>query len=260
MPGGSSNCFIIGCPDCSRHPFVVGVSLLTHTLVILKYAIKLKPMVAIAPLLSDRRERGMSARYDAVDWIGGFPFEFAKFEVLAAYLEARGFVLDQLTDATAATGAMSWWFGGRGEALGMCGIVGFFRPGGLPVTGAEPVLNKMSAILSHRGPDDSGTWLDAAAGIALGHRRLSILDLSAAGHQPMMSASGRYVIVFNGEIYDHPEMRREIGAAAAAPAWRGHSDTEILLAGFERLGHRSNAAKGPSACSPSRCGTARSAS
>lgn len=80
-------------PRLLKHPFVVIVSLLTHTLVILKYAIKLKPMVAIAPLLSDRRERGMSARHDAVDWIGGFPFEFAKFEVLAAYLEARGFVL-----------------------------------------------------------------------------------------------------------------------------------------------------------------------
>ena len=71
----------------------MGVSLLTHTLVIIKYSIKLKPMVAIAPLLSDRRERGMSARYDAIDWIGGFPFEFAKFEVLRAYLEARGFTL-----------------------------------------------------------------------------------------------------------------------------------------------------------------------
>ena len=118
----------------------------------------------------------------------------------------------------------------------MCGIVGFLRPGGLPVTGAEPVLNKMSDILSHRGPDDSGSWLDAEAGIALGHRRLSILDLSAAGHQPMISASGRYVMVFNGEIYDHPEMRRELEQAAAAPAWRGHSDTEILLAGFEAWG------------------------
>jgi 2-polyprenyl-3-methyl-5-hydroxy-6-metoxy-1,4-benzoquinol methylase len=80
-------------PRLLKRPFVAAVSLITHTLVIVKYLIKLKPMVAIAPLLSDRRERGMSARYDAVDWIGGFPFEFAKFEVLAEYLEVRGFAL-----------------------------------------------------------------------------------------------------------------------------------------------------------------------
>ena len=86
-------CFYNRLPRLLKRPFVMGVSLLTHTLVIIKYSIKLKPMVAIAPLLSDRRERGMSARYDAVDWIGGFPFEFAKFEVLRTYLEARGFTL-----------------------------------------------------------------------------------------------------------------------------------------------------------------------
>jgi SAM-dependent methyltransferase len=80
-------------PRLFKKPFVIGVSALTHTLVIIKYSIKLKPMVAIAPLLSDRRERGMSARYDAVDWIGGFPYEFAKFDVLENYLKARGFAL-----------------------------------------------------------------------------------------------------------------------------------------------------------------------
>jgi hypothetical protein len=80
-------------PRLLKKPFVMGVSLFTHVLVLIKYSIKLQPMVAIAPLLNDRRERGMSARYDAVDWIGGFPFEFAKFDVLVAYLEARGFVL-----------------------------------------------------------------------------------------------------------------------------------------------------------------------
>ena len=118
----------------------------------------------------------------------------------------------------------------------MCGIAGFFQPGGLPAAGAETVVNGMSAVLSHRGPDDSGHWLDAVAGIALGHRRLSILDLSAAGHQPMVSASGRFVMIFNGEIYDHLELRRDIEQGAAAPLWRGHSDTEILLAGFEAWG------------------------
>src|SRR5258706_11990762 len=112
----------------------------------------------------------------------------------------------------------------------MCGIAGYFQPSGLPAAEAEAVVNGMSAVLSHRGPDDSGHWLDAAAGIALGHRRLSILDPSAAGHQPMVSASGRFVMIFNGEIYDHLELRREIEQATAARVWRGHSDTEILLA------------------------------
>jgi SAM-dependent methyltransferase len=80
-------------PRLLKKPFVIGVSVFTHALVIIKYSIKLKPMIAIAPLFSDRRERGMSARFDAIDWIGGFPFEFAKFEVLVNYLEARGFAL-----------------------------------------------------------------------------------------------------------------------------------------------------------------------
>jgi len=80
-------------PHLLRTPFSAAVSALTHLLVIIKYSIKLKPMVAIAPLLSDRRERGMSARYDAVDWIGGFPYEFCRFGLLEDYLKARGFCL-----------------------------------------------------------------------------------------------------------------------------------------------------------------------
>jgi 2-polyprenyl-3-methyl-5-hydroxy-6-metoxy-1,4-benzoquinol methylase len=80
-------------PRQFKRSFVIGVSVLVHALVIVKYSIKLRPMIAIAPLLSDRRERGMSARYDAIDWIGGFPYEFAKFDVLVNYLEARGFAL-----------------------------------------------------------------------------------------------------------------------------------------------------------------------
>lgn len=94
----------------------------------------------------------------------------------------------------------------------------------------------MSASLSHRGPDDCGIWIDTDAGVALGHRRLSILDLSPAGHQPMMSASGRYVIVFNGEIYNHLEMRGQLELSDSPPLWRGHSDTEILLSAFEKWG------------------------
>jgi len=80
-------------PRLFKGLFVVGVSVLVQTLVIIKYSIKLKPMVAIAPLLSDRRERGMSARYDAIDWIGGFPYEFTRYDVLVDYLKARGFSL-----------------------------------------------------------------------------------------------------------------------------------------------------------------------
>jgi asparagine synthase (glutamine-hydrolysing) len=84
----------------------------------------------------------------------------------------------------------------------------------------------MASTLAHRGPDDAGVWVDEAAGIALGHRRLSILDLSPEGHQPMVSACGRYVICFNGEIYNHRELRQGLGEERP---WRGHSDTEVLL-------------------------------
>jgi asparagine synthase (glutamine-hydrolysing) len=94
----------------------------------------------------------------------------------------------------------------------------------------------MTRALTHRGPDDEGVWVDAEAGIGLGHRRLSIVDLSLAGHQPMISASGRYVITFNGEIYNHAELRAELLGQGHEVAWRGHSDTETLLAGFDAWG------------------------
>jgi asparagine synthase (glutamine-hydrolysing) len=118
----------------------------------------------------------------------------------------------------------------------MCGIAGLWWAGGQRQETAEAVAAAMAARLHHRGPDARGVWADGAAGIALGHARLSILDLSPAGAQPMASASGRHVIVFNGEIYNHLELRRELEAAGAAPAWRGHSDTETLLAAFEHWG------------------------
>lgn len=117
----------------------------------------------------------------------------------------------------------------------MCGISGFLR-GNAPLADAESVVTRMARSLQHRGPDDEGVWTDRAAGIALAHRRLSIIDLSAAGHQPMASASGRYVLAYNGEIYNHQDLRDELTAAGAAPAWRGHSDTETLLAGVEAWG------------------------
>lgn len=113
----------------------------------------------------------------------------------------------------------------------MCGLAGFLSPGSLTPDEARRVC-RMAAVLHHRGPDDSGTWVDGAAGIALAHRRLSVLDLSPAGHQPMVSPSGRFVIVFNGEIYNHLELRSEV----AGVTWRGHSDTETLLVGFEAWG------------------------
>lgn len=90
----------------------------------------------------------------------------------------------------------------------------------------------MAAAIVHRGPDGHGVWHDAGTGIGLAHRRLAILDLSAAGHQPMHSPCGRYVLVFNGEIYNHLDLRRRLGGEG----WRGHSDTETLLAGFDAWG------------------------
>ena len=121
----------------------------------------------------------------------------------------------------------------------MCGIAGQL---GLNRSRGEPELRdqtqRMVATLRHRGPDDEGVWVDAEAGVALGSRRLAILDLSPAGHQPMVSSSGRYVVAFNGEIYNHLELRRELESHVADPALalRGHSDTEIMLAAFEHWG------------------------
>lgn len=114
----------------------------------------------------------------------------------------------------------------------MCGIAGFWQTNNFSVDTAKAVAEKMALRVIHRGPDDAGVWIETGSGIALAHRRLSILELSAAGHQPMVSFSGRYVIVFNGEIYNHLELRQEL----IDMAWRGHSDTETLLAGFEAWG------------------------
>lgn len=125
----------------------------------------------------------------------------------------------------------------------MCGVVGFLQPAGFSATVSESIVRGLAATLSHRGPDDAGTWLDADAGIALGHQRLSIIDLSLAGRQPMASASGRYVIVFNGEIYNHLQIRKDLALTESPPAWRGHSDTETLLAAFDHWGIESTLRK-----------------
>lgn len=117
----------------------------------------------------------------------------------------------------------------------MCGVSGFLDR--RPQRRADHlvrVVTRMTEPLSHRGPDDGGTWVDAEAGVAFGHRRLSIIDLSAAGRQPMVSAGGRYVLTYNGEIYNAPDLRRELSALGCR--FRGHSDTEVLLAAIERWG------------------------
>ncbi len=118
----------------------------------------------------------------------------------------------------------------------MCGFVGFF--GGPPPHAETPdaLLRRMAAAIASRGPDDAGQWYDARAGVGLGHRRLAVVDLSPAGAQPMLSASKRFVIAFNGEIYNHMDLRAELAGAGLAPAWRGHSDTETLLAAFDAWG------------------------
>jgi len=116
----------------------------------------------------------------------------------------------------------------------MCGIAGILTRGAAMRPDLGRRVEGMIAPLTHRGPDDQGVWLDADAGVALGFRRLAILDLSPAGHQPMESAGGRWVCVFNGEIYNHAELREEL--AARGVPFRGHSDTEVLVAAVEEWG------------------------
>ena len=115
----------------------------------------------------------------------------------------------------------------------MCGIAGLIRPGGAGCDLGAAVA-AMTTALAHRGPDDAGIWTDPAAGVALGHRRLAIIDLSAAGRQPMVSASGRYVLSYNGEIYNFRELRRDLENGGVR--CRGTGDTEVLLAAIESWG------------------------
>ena len=118
----------------------------------------------------------------------------------------------------------------------MCGIAGIIEDGRADRQRLCTAIHAMADALTHRGPDDSGTWMDDESGVALGFRRLAILDLSATGHQPMLSPDGRFVIVFNGEIYNHGELRQELSATITDRAWSGHSDTETLVAGFAEWG------------------------
>ncbi|MCD5978828.1 asparagine synthase (glutamine-hydrolyzing) [Pseudomonas quasicaspiana] len=116
----------------------------------------------------------------------------------------------------------------------MCGIAGIATW----KAGADVSLlaEKMTSPIFHRGPDDFGIWSDSQAGVAFGHRRLAILDLSPHGHQPMVSASGRYTIAYNGEIYNFKALKIELAACGWTMSWRGESDTEVLLAAIELWG------------------------
>jgi asparagine synthase (glutamine-hydrolysing) len=118
----------------------------------------------------------------------------------------------------------------------MCGIAGLFRPGGGDDSLLSGIAKRMTERIAHRGPDASGIWTNASAGVAFGHRRLSILELSEAGAQPMRSECGRFTVTFNGEIFNHLDIRSELEAENAAPNWRGHSDTETLLYAVKQWG------------------------
>lgn len=118
----------------------------------------------------------------------------------------------------------------------MCGITGFWSSRLEPRDRLEQRARSMARAVAHRGPDGEGIWIDADAGLALAHRRLAIIDLSDAGAQPMASASGRFLITFNGEIYNYGALRKELVSEGRAPSWRGGSDTEVLLAAIEAWG------------------------
>jgi len=116
----------------------------------------------------------------------------------------------------------------------MCGITGIF--GNLRKEEFDSSIHEMSATLNHRGPDDAGTWINEENGVAFGHQRLSIIDLSSAGHQPMVSHCGRFTTVFNGEIYNHLQLRDKLNTSANKQSWKGHSDTETLVTAFSQWG------------------------
>ena len=118
----------------------------------------------------------------------------------------------------------------------MCGFVGFSSFRFDHFTDPELVAAHMGTAIAHRGPDSAGSWSDSSLGISLAHQRLSVLDLSSLGNQPMHSFRRRYAIAFNGEIYNHLSLRRELEADGSAPPWSGHSDTETLLAAIEAWG------------------------
>ncbi|HXQ39135.1 MAG TPA: hypothetical protein VN843_34365, partial [Anaerolineales bacterium] len=117
----------------------------------------------------------------------------------------------------------------------MCGITGFWNTEkSLTKDELTSIVTCMRDVMRHRGPDDSGEWVNEESGIAFGFRRLAILDLSPTGHQPMLSADERYVMIFNGEVYNYAELRSELDSAGCE--FRGTSDTEVMLAGILNWG------------------------
>ena len=118
----------------------------------------------------------------------------------------------------------------------MCGITGFLDLSAGRMSSAEliPTVTRMADAICHRGPDDLGVWADAEVGLALGFRRLAILDLSPTGHQPMLSADERYVMVYNGEVYNFAELREKL--ESLGHTFRGTSDTEVMLAAIVQWG------------------------
>ena len=128
----------------------------------------------------------------------------------------------------------------------MCGLVGLIGPSGFADAAVvSELVTRMRDRITHRGPDDAGLWIDQANGAALGFRRLSIIDVSSAGHQPMLSHNDRFAVIMNGEIYNFLDIKREIETVSGSRNWRGHSDTEILveaiaLWGFEAAIRRTN--------------------
>ncbi|HEX7541879.1 MAG TPA: hypothetical protein VF352_07095, partial [Anaerolineales bacterium] len=117
----------------------------------------------------------------------------------------------------------------------MCGITGFLDPSrSCSADTIETLVGRMTDAILHRGPDDSGAWADPESGVVLGFRRLAILDLSPTGRQPMLSTNGRFIIVFNGEVYNFNQLRTEL--ASLGHTFRGHSDTEVMLAAICQWG------------------------
>src|SRR5688500_11908789 len=117
----------------------------------------------------------------------------------------------------------------------MCGIAGYISN---KSHDARAIIRAMTDTLTHRGPDATGFWSDPSAGLVIGHRRLAIIDLSPSGEQPMMSASGRYVIIFNGEVYNYDVLRHELDLQSKEVGlpWHGTSDTEVILEAIDRWG------------------------
>ncbi len=116
----------------------------------------------------------------------------------------------------------------------MCGFAGFLTSKSMEAAAMSAALGSMIHCLAHRGPDQEGVWTSPEDGLGLGFRRLAIVDLTEEGDQPMMSASGRFVLTFNGEVYNFRELREQLHARGHR--FRGHSDTEVILAAFEEWG------------------------